>query len=236
MIQPKHKMRNEGEQVYSDDMILLCVPSEEDNFIGCAGKNRIVSSQKSPVGWKVEVYTKFITETSNALHGGDLVRFFHKELEGFLSLRANDLHLRRGKDALGKVLQFQYEDNTQLLGVRLKDMGKEHNDSNSVLSIWQVVNEDPKKGSAIEWGEAFRLKHAITGLFIKIKFSNSYLEKHKLYYERGELKSLEEEVYHEPENYLSKMKKITRELADKDDFTVTFTHNAISAHLSLIHI
>ena len=227
-------MRSEGEQIYYQDKIIISDKSAEENYIGYSVKDySIVSENNLGDGWKIECFTKYDSSQKHLLKGGDFVRLFHKEIEGFMVARENDLHIRSGRNSLARVLQFMYEEMQPLVGVRITSSFKEKNETNSVLSVWQIENQELNSGEPIEWEEPFRLKHLVYNSYLRVTYSQSFLDKNNLMYtQAGELVTKDgspmSDLNFEVENgkgFIDFLNAKARGVVDEDNYTLSFTKN-----------
>jgi hypothetical protein len=182
---PRYKMRSEGELVYFEDILVLqsrrfkgqnlvyTKKSEADPGESGAG---VFMNAAAKYGWRIKAFSAYDNALKMALKGGDMVRLFHREMEGLLQCNLDDLSIRerenRGGEAVNEIVErLQVEDKSAVhtVSLKLSNMLKNSKVTHNSGSIWQVQHETPQDGTPVKWSEVCRLKHVVTGQFLCIK-------------------------------------------------------------------
>ena len=235
-VEPRYKLRSEGEKVYAGDHILL----QSRRYAGCylhstslgppedapGGKARPTSAGRAPSprapasevegkarrgtvekghadashawqrdgvrsyagpheaqvvdlynlksgqGWVVQRFAPFIEgdddAASRTLRGGDSVRLFHREAEGYL-ISLLDTEWERHPESDGTLDDILAKDSKgEDFIVRLKPSNfmKRSSYSTSVVSVWQVQLTAVQLGEPVTWGTPCRFRHSVCGRYL----------------------------------------------------------------------
>jgi hypothetical protein len=136
-------------------------------------------------GWKISPFSfTFKKGMDNlAMRAGDLCRFFHREREGFLSIRYNDtefrLHPPQNDDEIvvDKTPSDDFFDNflintppqdLYLTYLRLSNTVRKSKDVHTGQSIFKLELEKQNDGGLIKWNRDIRLKHMATAQYLAV--------------------------------------------------------------------
>jgi hypothetical protein len=105
---------------------------------------------------------------------GAYMRLFHRENEGFISTRFNDLDFRFNSEANFSPLDGIFDhflkeadiEQRHSVHLRLSNILRKSKSTHSSLSIFQIEHEKPNDGSIIKWNQPVRFRHGI----IQFKF------------------------------------------------------------------
>ena len=98
----------------------------------------LTSHHGSPQQFRIQIFKKYnSTYDKIGVHGGDIVRLFHKEDEGFLSCRLNDFNARLGSNNLQNIMQLirNAQINQYLVSIRVSNVLHENRETNSLYTL-----------------------------------------------------------------------------------------------------
>jgi hypothetical protein len=108
------------------------------------------------------------------MKAGDLCRLFHREREGFMNIRYNDLNLRVNSDqnnlATDKLFdEFLLQPDPMdifYIHLKLSDVIKKSKVTHSGQNIFKLELEKQNDGGVIKWSRAVRFKHMSSALYL----------------------------------------------------------------------
>nr|KAJ3421656.1 hypothetical protein HK105_002785 [Polyrhizophydium stewartii] len=95
--------------------------------------------------------------TSRFIRKGMFIRLYHKEMEGYVT-SAPTILAPDTPPILGQQVQLSTYFFDPLNPI----------ESTSSLTFWQIEAEDAFRGGPVEWRQPIRLRHAVTGLYLKV--------------------------------------------------------------------
>lgn len=143
-ILPRYKVRNEGEKIRIGDQIVL-VNSKTQTFVHRCDKpfpdtNYEVNGGQYMTGWTVQQYASYNPNGDIVLNGGDTVRLFHKEVEGYLS---SDITADPNKEGSS---------------VYLKLVSSKSKTTSSSTTMWLIELENSVSGGTIPFKKIVRFR------------------------------------------------------------------------------
>ncbi|KAG2373818.1 hypothetical protein C9374_011703 [Naegleria lovaniensis] len=147
-----------------------------------------VSNSTAFTRWRFRLFSSYahssITNIVNEryLKVGDIVRIFHKELDGYLTVNdqtgrvkllkkpVNVLESGFNKDDLDTTSQ-QNMSNGSNSGVNGSDNSSSSSPNNylTVQTLWRIEYLDPSRSSIVKWSSLFRLRHIASGKYMIIR-------------------------------------------------------------------
>ena len=174
-IKPRLRVHNEGDRVRAGDPIVLEVV-ETGNRVTLSTTGQMTSGVRSVLqaprlvsvepsthtgsaaSFRPRIYRSFLDEKqSGELQCDKPCTLFHREAEAFLSCSASPVKQggritiscnSAGNDAEGSGASVQAEC--------------------ASTAIWQVQNEDSRRGSIAYWGDRFRLRHTVSSRYLAV--------------------------------------------------------------------
>jgi len=157
-IMPKFKVRFEGEAVRKGDQVVF-IHVKSGQFVHLSEKafehdahSHEINLFSSQSGWNIHRYAPYIPETEKFVSGGDVLRIFHQEAEGFVKANITPLYDRK-----------EYQ-------IFIKTKGKKTGRSDETKSsntMWQIETRSVQ-GGLIPWNTECRFKHQGTGKYIAL--------------------------------------------------------------------
>lgn len=151
-IHPVYRMRTEGEKVRVGDQVLLF--SKKFNQHLHTGSQRYKRSNQieinvfySATRWRLNLVAQFEPNSEKFLNAGDVIRLFHREHEGFLSVN------EKNSNKLSAVCLHKAHDPSQ-------------EESQSCSFMWAIEMSEPFKGGIFSWNRACRIRHLMTGRYL----------------------------------------------------------------------
>ncbi|EGD77963.1 cardiac ryanodine receptor [Salpingoeca rosetta] len=173
---PRFKIRSVGEPVLLNDQVIF------QNEVVIEGNRTYLMTDRpedSPkvlmecgssktTGIRVRLFAAYNVSSKAFVHvlkGGDFVRLFHHEANGFLVV-ARHIGTGDAHDFLGR-------DNTVCL--RTLAVGRSPDEYHDASSIWQVELEDTQRrgGRPVLWTDRVRLKNVLTNEFLDVRTTSS---------------------------------------------------------------
>lgn len=169
MIIARYKHRNEGDRVRITDNVFLMSTTTKMYIHASVGELRArarevnVSNQRTP--WQITIYASDSDERSGAVRGGQCIRLYHWESEATLSAAMDMSHLtdELSQDSKRGLVYLQGAEASSGATGDLREYSMTGRNTNA---LWEVELPDPSMGSAIGWGEPFRLRHMNTGRYL----------------------------------------------------------------------
>jgi hypothetical protein len=126
-------------------------------------------------GWKISPFSLNLKESEAdlnplAIKAGNYLRLFHREIEGFIEERYDDLNYRFNEDSqsspidsLFAIFEEMKNDKSSLHHIYFKKSSilKKSKSSHSSHSIFQIQHERPDQGGLITWNKPVRFVHGI---------------------------------------------------------------------------
>lgn len=155
-IMSPHKVRFEGEKVRKGDRIVLInektgqsLHTSEEKFPDSDLKE--INCFSSRTAFVVNHYAPYVPKSERFLKGGDVVRIFHQEVEGFL--KAN--------------LTALFGDKKYSVYAKKVGRGKRH-ETRSSNALFQIELKNASKGGLIPWNTECRFRHMGTEKFLAL--------------------------------------------------------------------
>ncbi|KAF0982201.1 hypothetical protein FDP41_012062 [Naegleria fowleri] len=132
------------------------------------------TSSYSRTNWRIRLFSPYLGVNSNTLKAGDVIRLYHTELRGFLTVNTKTGRV----ECIGHSKSHSHSSGSTLQGEKhnLPFKSKKSNEVNETPSIdkyssqtdtlWEVEMLDPTRGGALMWFGKYRLKHISTGKYL----------------------------------------------------------------------
>eukprot|EP00842_Homolaphlyctis_polyrhiza_P003222 jgi/Hompol1/3900/HPOL_003389-RA len=119
-----------------------------------------------PHGWSIRIFASSATSNdiqSRIVKKGMHIRLYHKEMEGYMTAAPSILE-PDVLPILGQEVQLSphYFDPMNPI------------ETTSALAFWQIEDYDMFQGGPVSWKQPIRLKHAATGLYLRVISSNTH--------------------------------------------------------------
>lgn len=156
-LQPFFRFKREGERVRLGDRIRVWSRKFNQHLhvsplkFPHDGKHEVnmSTSRGRSTQWRIRLYNNAADSMNrDVLKAGDIVRLYHKELEGYLSVMST-----RVRDTVHIVRRYGGPTMTEAVK---KITG----------NMWEIENEDPSQGGMVMWTRGYRLKNLATGKYL----------------------------------------------------------------------
>ncbi|KAL9642967.1 hypothetical protein ABK040_010659 [Willaertia magna] len=153
-----------------------------------------MSASTSFTKWRLRLYSPWYGsgESDNYLRAGEIVRIFHKELDGYLTVndKTGRVKLIKKQKEITNNNQNNNESVSSLKSMRSakssmrtssKDQLEHSNEGTdnstpvnqadvlSCYTLWEIEMLDVTRGGAIKWGSVYRLRNIATGQYLIVK-------------------------------------------------------------------
>lgn len=171
IIAPRLKMRSEGEPVNLGDQVAF-ISKKFNNFLFCSMKMSRTEVCGSPLvsPWRVIPFSPYVPpRATRTLNAGDVIRIFHKEIDGFLTsefqVAQPGAELARGAATSTSKLFFESHplQNTPRPATHHASQVAPSSNSNA---LWMVELENTMRGGMITFEHSVRFKHIPTGKYL----------------------------------------------------------------------
>lgn len=153
-IQPYYKFRNEGQKVLIFDQVRfwnrksnLYINLSKYTLNNDINRREVnMSTDSKSAKWRMRLFTPFLgPEIAKSLKVGDVIRLYHKEAEGYLSV------------------------NSKTHAIKINSKRNGDFDSNSSNTMWEVEQFDPSRGGCLIWNDMCRLKHMASNKYMGVR-------------------------------------------------------------------
>ncbi|KAJ3127786.1 hypothetical protein HK098_005785 [Nowakowskiella sp. JEL0407] len=184
-ILPKFRIRVEGEPVRIGDSVIL-QSIKTDSYLNLLHESfydKITKFTLSPVvmsgeslGWNLGLFqSDRESKPSRAVYAGQLIRIYHKEKEGYISVPASlglpfDLE-NEINDTESDTEETKPKGCVQLQNFILDPLNP--CESSSANVFWQLEFSDAHVGGTVDWGRPCRIRHVSTNMYLQVTASQS---------------------------------------------------------------
>lgn len=172
IIAPRLKMRSEGEPVNLGDQVAF-ISKKFNNFLFCSMKMSRTEVCGSPLvsPWRVIPFAPYVPpRATRTLNAGDVIRIFHKEIDGFLTseylVAQPGAELARGAATSTSKLFFE----SHPLQAASKSSNHQTVSTSNSNSLWMVELENTMRGGMIKFEHSVRFKHIPTGKYLACEY------------------------------------------------------------------
>ena len=172
-IKPRYKMRTEGQPVYNSDRITLTSRLYPTVNISCdrdrtEGTQRVGLSTSSDNCWVIEHFSRILLEQKQAVRGGDSIRLWHPEAEGFINVRRNDDDIRARESPLQELLDTSADEKVYVQPLEQAREKRGTSTLGSSRSIFQLELQEASSGEVLREGRPCRLRSVYCGKYLYI--------------------------------------------------------------------
>ena len=175
IIAPRLKMRSEGEPVNLGDQVAF-ISKKFNNFLFCSMKMSRTEVCGSPLvsPWRVIPFAPYVPpRLTRSLNAGDVIRIFHKEIDGFLTsefiVAQPGAELARGAATSTSKLFFESHPLQLSSRPNVPQVSQPAASSNS-NSLWMVELENTMRGGIVTFENSVRFKHIPTGKYLACEY------------------------------------------------------------------
>lgn len=177
IIAPRLKMRSEGEAVNLGDQVAF-ISRKFNNFLFCSMKLSRTEVCGSPLAspWRVIPFAPFVPQASTrCLKAGDVIRIFHKEIDGFLTNEVSMPTTEANRGAVTASSKLFFESHISMNASNRHDAVLASQSSNS-NSLWMVELENIMRGGIVSFEHSVRFKHIPSGKYLACEFLHEEAE------------------------------------------------------------
>eukprot|EP00736_Rhodelphis_marinus_P011999 Rmarinus@m.12901 len=165
-IMPRFRAQVEGDQVRLSEQVHFAT-RQSNQFLHVSAEVRgrqELNISASRTSFRVTGFATYHPEAGKYIKAGDVIRFFHKEVEGFLSA---------GFDYMANQEESLCEgDSVFVRTTRSVNKEKGHGSN----QLWMVEFEVAKSGGFVNWSQRIRLKHVASGRYLALIDDQKYQE------------------------------------------------------------